>query len=70
MAEIGDRVAKKGGCIMEISEGHKEAAVRIMADAYPYGWSLEELFENMIEDYLLREHGRLGKMSGDNYIEA
>lgn len=53
-----------------LSEGHTRAAIRIMEDAYPYGWSLGELFESMIDDYLLREGGRLGKMKGDEYVES
>lgn len=47
---------------IEISDGHMDALRIIMSEAYPYAdeRNLGPVFEEFIEDYLLRENGRLG----------
>jgi len=56
--------------VISIDREHKAALDVIIADAYPFGISYEEVVDNMIEDYLLRENGRLGYFKGGLYYSC
>jgi len=56
--------------LISIDSEHKAALDVIIADAYPFGISYEEVIDNMIEDYLLRENGRLGYVKGGLYYSC
>lgn len=51
-----------------IGDAHRKALDVIRQDAYEYKPD-EEIFEMMIEEYLLRENGRLGIIKDYIYIE-
>ena len=57
---------------INISTAHAEALAVIMSEAYPYAdnRNLSPIFEVWIEDYLLREGGRLGRIVNGEYRVA
>jgi hypothetical protein len=54
--------------MIAIDEEYRRALNVIRDNAYQYR-SDEEIFEMFIEEYLLRERGRLGKIRNGIYIE-
>ena len=54
---------------LEISEAHKLALQVIMSEAYPFAddRNIGPVLEEFIEDYLLREDGRLGRIVNGQY---
>lgn len=54
----------------KISKAHAVALKRIQeTDDYYKKFNISKLFEDWIEDYLLRENGKLGKIINGKYIE-
>ena len=54
---------------LEISQAHKTALEVIMSEAYPYAddRNIGPVLEELIEDVLLREKGRWGRIEAGKY---
>jgi len=54
---------------IEMTVAHLEALAVIMSEYYPYAddRDLGVVFEEMIEEYLVRENGRLGRIVDGEY---
>jgi len=50
-----------------IGREYQKALDKIKRDAFPFHSDID-IFESMIEQYITREHGRLGKFCGDRFI--
>ena len=53
-------------CIIILDDAHKEALDKIRAVNHG-GYTISEVLMEFIDDYLLREHGRLGKVIDGEY---